>query len=402
SLKVKFNNAIGYFIEITKANVDKAPEHYHKRQTMTNASRYSTPELKEREEEILSAKSRQIERERVLFQELLEQLRPVLGELRQVHSFLSRLDALQSLAQLAEDDALTCPTLTDERTLSIKEGRHPVLGSLMEGQFVPNSLEMSPDNKRFLIITGPNMGGKSTYLRQAALIIIMAQVGSFVPASKAHIGVVDKVFARLGASDDMLEGESTFMVEMREAALITSAATKRSFVLIDEIGRGTATADGLALARAIVEWLTKEVQCRTLFATHFHELTSLETDLSGVHNLSVGSVDRGGKVFFTHQICGGPASRSYGIEVARLAGLPDNILTRAKQLNSSLPSSPSNGKQQLDMFSSPCEPEVRIEIQAPDDYEALQALRYEIEQIKIEETTPLEALMLLEKLSKQL
>ncbi len=403
SLKVKFNNAIGYFIEITKANVDKAPEHYHKRQTMTNASRYTTPELKEREEEILSAKSKQIERERHLYQQLLDELRPVLDELRSVHSFLSHLDALTGLAQLAEDEDLTRPVLSAERTLSIKEGKHPVLGSLMEGQFVPNSLEMDPDKRRFLIITGPNMGGKSTYLRQAALIIVMAQVGSFVPAREAHIGVVDKVFARLGASDDMLEGESTFMVEMREAALITSAATDRSFVLIDEIGRGTATADGLALAHAIVEWLTKEVKCRTLFATHFHELTSLETELSGVYNLSVGSVDRGGKVFFTHQICGGPASRSYGIEVARLAGLPDKILSRARQLNASYPVTASKGaQQQLDMFSNSSVAQVRTEVREPEDYPALQALRDLISEVKINETTPVEALMVLEKLTKQL
>jgi DNA mismatch repair protein MutS len=329
SLKVKSNNVIGFFMEITSAHAAKVPTHYLRRQSTANADRYTTPELKEHEQAIITAVDRQIRKEQELFNELRGNLLPFVEELRTVGSALAVLDVLSTLAVVADRHGLVEPTVVSEPILEITDGRHPVVAELLEGRFVPNSLQFSLPGPSCYLITGPNMGGKSTYLRQAAVITILAQIGSFVPAHSATVGIADRVFARLGASDDLHEGESTFMVEMREAAHILSSATESSLVLIDELGRGTATSDGLSLARAILEQLVQKLHCRTLFATHFHELTALAASTPGVANLSVGSVEDGDRVIFTHEINSGPAPRSYGLEVAKLSGLPAEVIERA-------------------------------------------------------------------------
>lgn len=402
SLKIKFNNVLGYFIEVTKAHLEKVPGHYNQRQSMTNAARFVTEQLKAQEEEILGARTRQIELEKRLYDELKEVLKPAVDDLRQLHVALSSLDVLVALAVLADQENYVRPEVDAGTDLFIEKGRHPVLAGVLQEGFIPNSTELRGDGKTCVVLTGPNMGGKSTYLRQTALIVILAQMGSFVPAQSARIGIVDRVFARLGASDDQAEGESTFMVEMREAAHIVLNATERSLLLIDEIGRGTATADGLAIAQAILEWIVKEVRSRTLFATHFHELTSLDRSCPTLTNLSVGSVDRGGEVIFTHAICPGPANRSYGIEVARLAALPEQLLKRAKDL---LVEHETGGEAQLSMFStltpSPAnrpEPEpIRCN---HTDYDELLQLRSRLDALDVNSMTPLEALQALFELQQ--
>jgi DNA mismatch repair protein MutS len=398
SLKIKFNNAMGYFFEVTRANAEKVPEHYTRRQTMTNASRFITEELKNQEEEILGAKGAQIALEKRLFDELRQALLPFAARLREIYRSVATLDVLMSFALIADAQDYCRPTMVSTRCLSIDQGRHPVLAQLLEGRFVPNSLSLNADETSCVVLTGANMGGKSTFLRQAALITLLAHCGSFIPAKEATIGVVDKIFARLGASDDMAEGESTFMVEMREASHILASATENSLVLIDEIGRGTATADGLAIAQSILEWIVKEIGCLTLFATHFHELTDLESRYPHIGNFSVGSVDRGGEVHFTHQICRGAANRSYGLEVARLAALPEDVLARARALLSDFQRSGQVVNSQQLSFFEPT-PAVAREVAPtiPEDYDFLKNLQKELQEIDINNLTPLEALTLLEK-----
>ncbi len=332
SLKLRFNQAFGFFIEITKANLHKVPSHYIRKQTTVNGERFTTEALREREQEILSAESREIRLQKDLFNELRRQVCPFSEAVRNTGAVLSTLDVLAALAEVAEAEGYIEPEILDSCELTIQEGRHPVLAKLLGPEFVANSLGLIESEASCAVLTGPNMGGKSTFLRQNALLVVMAQIGSFVPARRARIGVVDRVFSRIGATDHMVEGDSTFMVEMREAAAIIKNASERSLVIIDEIGRGTATADGLALAQSILEWLVLRIKCRTLFATHFHELTILEELYSGVKNISVGSVEKEGKLIFTHHIRDGAASKSYGIEVARLAGLPAPVIRRAKEV----------------------------------------------------------------------
>lgn len=333
-LKVKSNNVIGYFIEVSGAHAAKVPEHYQRRQSTANAERFITPELKAYEEQVVTALDRQIRREQQLFQSLREQLLEFVDTLRVCAAGVALLDVLTSLATVADRSGWVEPQMVEEPILKIVQGRHPIVAALREGSFIPNSVEFGDANDAVscFIVTGPNMGGKSTYLRQTALVTILAQLGSFVPAEYASVGIVDRIFARLGASDDLHEGDSTFMVEMREAAQILVHATRRSLVLIDELGRGTASSDGSALAQAIVERLVQEIGCRTLFATHYHELTALAAALPRVANLSVGSIEEGDRVVFTHAIQAGPAPRSYGLEVAKLSGLPTPVIERAKAL----------------------------------------------------------------------
>ncbi|MDC0357928.1 DNA mismatch repair protein MutS [Oligoflexia bacterium] len=402
SLKIKFNNVLGYFIEVTKANIKKVPENYIRRQTMVNAERFFTEELKKQEDELLNARAKQIELERSLFAALQDELVKFTPELRRIHKSISELDVLVSFAILAEKEDLVRPTISTNADLNIEAGRHPILAALLKGRFIANALHMEAGGKNSVIITGPNMGGKSTYLRQAALIVIMAQIGSFVPARAAQIGIVDKIFARLGASDDLSEGESTFMVEMREASHILSNATERSLVLIDEIGRGTATADGLAIAQAILEWVILKAQCRTLFATHFHELTGLEELYPPVLNLSVGSVDHEGEVIFTHEIKAGAASRSYGIEVAKLAGLPAALLKRARALLVVIAKQQeelgTGGGAQISLFDA----NPGIAYSEPKDYSCLQELKRSLEKVNINNMSPIEALNFLDKIKADL
>lgn len=332
SLKIKHNNVLGYFFEVTRANLPKVPEAYIRKQTTTGGGRFFTEQLKEIEKEVQGADKLIKDREQYLLTQLREQLKTFAAPLRKLSEAVSTIDVLCGFAEIAEREDYHRPQITIERETLIKAGKHPVIERVLKGQFIPNDCSLSSRDKFALILTGPNMGGKSTYLRQIALLTIMAQCGSFIPVQEATIGIVDRLFARIGASDDLLEGESTFMVEMREAAHIIRHATSNSLVLVDELGRGTATLDGLSLARAIFEWVVEKKQSRIIFASHFHELTSLESRYESVGNICVGSVHRGEEVIFTHQIKAGAANRSYGLQVARLAGLPDDLLVRAQTL----------------------------------------------------------------------
>ncbi|MGB0155446.1 MAG: DNA mismatch repair protein MutS [Verrucomicrobiales bacterium] len=333
SLKIKYNAVFGYFIEITKTHLDKAPPEYTRKQTMANAERFITPELKEVENKILGADERLKTLEYEEFLNLRETVLEHLEAIQQTAAALAEIDVLAGFAETARLFDYCRPFLNDSQNLVIKHGRHPVLDqNIGEDKFVPNDTEMNPDSNRFMLITGPNMAGKSTYIRQVALITLMAQIGSFVPAESAEVGLVDRIFTRVGASDDLAKGQSTFMVEMTETALIANHATENSLVILDEIGRGTATYDGLSIAWSVVEHLHDEVGCRTLFATHYHELTQLAVSRQAVNNYNIAVREWNDQIIFLRQILPGAADKSYGIQVARLAGLPDSIINRAKEI----------------------------------------------------------------------
>ncbi len=338
SLKVRSNNVIGYFIEVPTAHGSKVPSYYQRRQSTANAERFITPDLKKYEDQVITAVDRQVRREQQLFNDLRETVRDHVETLRKIAVALAELDAFSALARAAVLNQWIAPRITESAELVIEQGRHPIVEQLLGGSFIPNSVSFAKDTPRCFVVTGPNMGGKSTYLRQIALITILAQIGSYVPAQRAEIGIVDRIFARLGAADDLHEGESTFMVEMREAAHILANATRQSLVLIDELGRGTATTDGQSLAQSILERLAFVVGCRTLFATHYHEITGLERINPAIRNLSVGSIEEDDRVVFTHAIQNGPAPRSYGLEVAKLSGLPAEVLSRAAEILLQMPS----------------------------------------------------------------
>jgi DNA mismatch repair protein MutS len=339
SLKVGYNKVFGYYLEITNVHQAKVPDRYIRKQTLKNAERYITPELKEYEERVLTADEKAKELEYGLFLELRDAVHASSRRLQRTAELLAMLDVLLSLAELARERNYCRPQLVEEPVLEIRDGRHPVLDIVQpEGQFVPNDTHASPAEGLILLITGPNMAGKSTYIRQVALIAIMAHMGSFVPAKKATLGVADRVFARVGASDELTRGQSTFMVEMTETARILNTATPRSLVILDEIGRGTSTYDGVSLAWAIVEHLHDRIGCRTLFATHYHELTDLAGSLAAVRNLNVSVQEWEENVVFLHKIVPGAADKSYGIHVARLAGVPREVNERAKQILAQLES----------------------------------------------------------------
>jgi DNA mismatch repair protein MutS len=334
SLRVRFNNVFGYFIEVSKGSAARVPADYERRQTLANAERYSTPELKECERRILGAEDRMRELEVTIYADVRARVAQETKRLQATARALSTLDALAGLAQVAARRRYTKPQLHDGDELEIRQGRHPVIEALGDAPFVPNDLYMNNSTERLLIITGPNMGGKSTILRQVALISILAQMGSFVPAQRARLPVLDRVWTRVGASDDLARGRSTFMVEMTESAAILHNATPRSLVLLDEIGRGTSTFDGLSIAWAVAEYLhdSPDHAAKTLFATHYHELTELAERLPGARNYRIRVAEREGEVIFLYRVERGRASKSYGIEVARLAGLPPAVLTRARDV----------------------------------------------------------------------
>jgi len=320
----------GYYIEITNSNAHLVPEDYQRRQTLTGAERYVTPELKAFEERVLTAAERIEARERVLFEALRERLGRGIARLQRAASLLAQLDVVAALAEVAEREGYTRPEMTDEYALEITAGRHPVVERMMpRDKFIPNDVRLTED-ARLIVLTGPNMAGKSTILRQVGLIVLLAQMGSFVPAQHARLGVVDRLFTRVGASDNLVRGQSTFMVEMAETSAILHTATRRSLVLLDEIGRGTSTYDGVSIAWAVSEHLHDVVGCKTIFATHYHELTQLADQLTAVRNYTVDVRDVGGEVLFLHRLRPGGADRSYGIEVGRLAGLPPAVLARAR------------------------------------------------------------------------
>ena len=334
TLKIRFNNVFGYYIEVSKAQLSRVPEDYERRQTLTNAERYTTPQLKEWEQKVLGAEDRIVQLEAELFEQVRQVAREETPRLQSTARAIATLDALTSLAETATKRNYVCPVLHDGDEIEIKNGRHPVVEAFIGDSFVPNDSYLNNSTDRLLIVTGANMGGKSTILRQIALIQILAQIGSFVPAASARLPIVDRVWTRVGASDDLASGRSTFMVEMTETAAILHNATTRSLILLDEIGRGTSTFDGLSIAWAVAEYLhnSSEHSAKTLFATHYHELTELAEHLPGAKNYQITATEKDGDVVFLHKLVKGKASKSYGIAVAKLAGLPAGVIERAKEV----------------------------------------------------------------------
>lgn len=329
-LKIGYNRVFGYFIEVTKANIGKLdPERYERKQTLTNAERFSTPELKEREALILEAQDKSTQLEYEIFVAVREEIKTKITRLQALAQAIARLDVLQSFAVVAETYNFVQPKFTKDADLVINDGRHPVVEKVLGRQdYVPNDVKMGPENS-IMLITGPNMSGKSTYMRQLALIVVLAQMGSFVPATSAQLPIFDQIFTRIGAADDLISGDSTFMVEMGEANNALKHATPSSLILFDELGRGTATYDGMALAQAIIEYVHANVHAKTLFSTHYHELTALEEELPELKNMHVGAIEKNGDLVFVHKMEDGPADQSYGINVAKLAGMPSALLERA-------------------------------------------------------------------------
>lgn len=402
NLKVGFNKVFGYYIELTNAQREKAPDNFIRKQTLKNAERFITPELKEYEEKVLSAdeKAKQLELE--LFLALRDRVHECNRRLRGTAASLAQLDVLAALAELARLRGYCRPSLVEESVLNIEDGRHPVLDILEpQGTFVPNDTKASADDGTILLITGPNMAGKSTYIRQVALITLMAQIGSFVPAKAARIGVTDRIFARVGASDELSRGQSTFMVEMTETARILNNATARSLVILDEIGRGTSTYDGVSLAWAIVEHIHDHIGCRTLFATHYHELTDLATSLPGIRNLNVVVKEWEDSVIFLHKIVDGAADKSYGIHVARLAGVPRSVNERAKQILNHLEAEhlDDDGRPKIARRGKARRRgDLQLTLFAPFEHPLLDAIR----EVKLDSLTPLQALNTLQQWQEQL
>jgi len=388
NLKVGYNRVFGYYIEVSKGQLDKVPDSYIAKQTLTGSQRYVTPELKSREEEILGAEDRRVRRELQIFEDLRKAAWECLGPIQENGRALAALDLSASLAELAEQQRYCRPEIETEPVLEIKDGRHPVVERLLDEDFIANDIYLEPGDRQILLITGPNMGGKSTFLRMAALMVLMAQMGSYVPASAARVGITDKIFTRVGASDNLARGRSTFLIEMEETAYILRNLSSRSIALMDEIGRGTSTYDGLSLAWAVLEALHTEEgnKPRTLFATHYHELTELES-LPRLHNLHVTVKEWQDKVVFLRKVESGAAGRSYGIQVARLAGMPSGVINRAFEILRALENRPGHGERlgvpeaqspQMDLFSDRGHP-----------------LLEEIKNLDPDRLTPLDALNLL-------
>ncbi len=402
NLKVGFNKVFGYYIEITNAHREKVPDEYIRKQTLKNAERYITPQLKEYEEKVLSADEKAKDLEYDLFVKLRDEVHATGKRLQSTASVLAQLDVLISLAELACERGYCRPVMVEDPLLEIVEGRHPVLDIIEpQGTFVPNDCTADSDDGLILLITGPNMAGKSTYIRQVALITLMAQIGSFVPAKQATIGVADRIFARVGASDELSRGQSTFMVEMTETARILNTATPRSLVILDEIGRGTSTYDGVSLAWAIVEHIHDVIACRTLFATHYHELTDLETSLSGIKNLNVAVKEWEDNVVFLHKIVEGAADKSYGIHVARLAGVPQEVNERAKQILAQLESEhlDDEGRPKVEKKRKQHpRRDLQLTLFAPYDHPLLDRIR----QTDLNSITPLEAMQLVKQWQEDL
>ncbi len=345
TLKVGYNRNFGYYIEITRANLKAVPEDYHRKQTLVNAERFTTEELNRMEEQITGARDKLAQLEYELFETLREEVSESIDELLLASELLAKLDCLQGLAETAEKYDYCRPVIRDKGSFKFKQGRHPVVERLAFERFVPNDLNMD-DHHYLLLITGPNMAGKSTYIRSSALIAIMAQSGSFVPAKEATIPLLDRVFARVGASDDLSRGHSTFMVEMEETAIILKEATARSLIILDEIGRGTSTYDGMSIARGVIEYLARKIKAKTLFSTHYHELTRLEGELPGIKNYTMAVREKGKEVLFLRQVVPGKADKSYGINVARLAGVPPEVLFRAETILTELELAASSAAEQ--------------------------------------------------------
>jgi len=392
NLKIGYNRVFGYYIEISKGNINLVKDEYgyERRQTLSNCERFISPILKEKEALILNAEEKIVELEYNLFSEIREKIKEYIPLLQIISKVISEIDVLQSFSTVAEENNYIRPTLTNERKINIKNGRHPVVEKVITGEYVSNDIIMD-EKTDILLITGPNMAGKSTYMRQLAITVIMAQIGSFVPAKEAIIPIFDAIYTRIGASDDLVSGESTFMVEMNEANNAISSATKNSLILFDELGRGTATFDGMALAQSIIEYVSNNIKCKTLFSTHYHELTDLEDSLNNLLNIHVSAVEEDGNITFLHKIKEGSIDKSYGIHVAKLAGLPEQVIRRANQILSVY----ENKEQKRDIviqksfvFEEPVKEENEIE--------------KEIKELDVLNLTPLDALNKLYELKEKI
>jgi DNA mismatch repair protein MutS len=397
SLKVRFNNVFGYYIELSKANQHLAPPDYERKQTLVNAERFTTPELKDYERKVLDAEDKILSLEKELFGQVRKLAADHAQRIRQTAAAIAELDVTAALSQVAAENRYTRPQFSSAGEMRIAAGRHPVIERLTEqdaGRFIPNDLYLNDSSHLIAVITGPNMGGKSTYLRQAALIALMAQMGSFVPAESAQLPLIDCIFTRIGASDNLARGRSTFMVEMTETAVILNTATPHSLVVLDEIGRGTATYDGLALAWAVAEHIHRRTRAKTLFATHYHELTELAELLDGVRNLRVTVKEAGDHIIFLRKVEPGRADRSYGIEVARLAGLPPGVIERAREVLMLHEKS----EQAVTGELKPAAELVQVQLFAPVNHHIAERLRG----LNLDELRPIEALQLLSELQEEL
>ncbi len=393
NLKVGFNKVFGYFIEITKGQIDNVPEnlHWERRQTLTNCERYISPELKEKEALILNAEEKIIELEYQLFSEIKETIKKDILALKDTANVLSELDAITALAVCAEEYHFVRPKLNEEHKIEIKNGRHPVIEKVSNFEYVENDCIMD-SSIHTLLITGPNMSGKSTYMRQLAIIIILAQMGSFVPAEKANLPIIDKIFTRIGASDDLVSGESTFMVEMKEAKNAICNATKDSLILFDELGRGTATYDGMSLAGSILEYVSTKIQCKTLFSTHYHELTAMENTIPSIKNIHVSAIEENKNLIFLHKIKNGAVDKSYGIHVAKLAGLPEEVIQKAEILLAQYEKKKEKGKEK----------ETQLQFVMDFEEEKESEIEKELKQIDPLHLTPMEALNFLYELTSKI
>ena len=399
SLRVAFNKVFGYYIEVTNTHRDKVPADYVRKQTLVNAERYITPELKEHESKVLSAEGRVKELEYKLFVELRMQVAEHVPGIQRTAHAVAVADVLTNFAHIAARSGYVRPTVNDEALISIREGRHPVLEkTLVAEPFIPNDTELGAPGRRLAIITGPNMSGKSTYIRQVALLVLMAQMGGFIPAAEATIGVTDRVFTRVGASDELFRGQSTFMVEMTETANIINNATERSLLVLDEIGRGTSTFDGLSLAWAISEYIHEHLRARTMFATHYHELTELALLYPDVINLNVAVREWKDEVVFLHKIIEGGTDKSYGIYVARLAGIPGEVLTRAKEILANLEANELDIHDQPKLARGKTPAEVHQQMQLTLFTPREGRLIKEMIKLDIDRMTPMEAMMKLKEL----
>ena len=398
NLKVGYTKVFGYYIEITKSFLNQVPENYIRKQTLTGGERFVTEELKEIEEKILGSEEKVISLEYEVFTQIRNEIARNIERLQKSANTIANIDVLASLAVVAEDNNYVYPEVNDGDIIDIKAGRHPVIEKMItDGSFVENDTYLDCDKSRVEIITGPNMAGKSTFMRQVAIITLMAQIGSFVPAEKACIGIVDKIFTRVGASDDLSSGQSTFMVEMNEVANILKEATPKSLVILDEIGRGTSTYDGLSIAWAVAEYIAdkEKIGCKTLFATHYHELLGLEEKVEGIKNFQVAVKEKGEDIIFLRKIVEGGTDESYGIHVAKLAGVPKTVVTRANKILRSLEKggvkikeekeSKKQAEGQFDLFNL-----------------KLADISHELDKININELTPIDALNTLVKLKEML
>jgi DNA mismatch repair protein MutS len=403
SLKVRFNRVFGYYIEVSKANLHLVPKDYDRKQTLVGAERFVTPELKEYEEKILTAEEKILEIERSLFQNIRSRIADNSRRIRQTASVIAEFDVLAGFAATAQRFGYTRPLISTNNEFVISKGRHPVIEALAEehraDRFVPNDLFMNDSADQILIVTGPNMGGKSTFLRQAALLVILAQMGSFVPARLMRFPIVDRIFTRIGASDNLTRGRSTFMVEMTETAIILNSATPKSLIILDEIGRGTATFDGLSIAWAVIEHIHSYIKAKTIFATHYHELTELADLISGIKNYHVAVKEAQNRIVFLRTVEAGPADRSYGIDVAKLAGIPGPVTQRAREI---LKKHEENEHQLSDNLTVRARRKPKIVVNQLSLFTALEEeLRNALREIEVDAITPLEALRLLAELKKK-